>query len=76
VGRPSFQIAAPQRCEGANCGESGRHWPVPLDDKTYRCRINMYLIRMSWLHGSSAVKTGRGQGTSRGAHKTVIVVGT
>jgi hypothetical protein len=47
---------------GANPAGSGRQ-------QSYRCTINMYLIRMSWLRG----KTGRDQSRSRGAEKTAII---
>ena len=40
--------------------------------QSYRCTINMYLIRMSWLRGAGTAKTGRDQGRSRGAEKTAI----
>jgi hypothetical protein len=47
---------------GANPAGSGRQ-------QSYRCTINMYLIRMSWLRG----KTGRDRSRSRGAEKTAII---
>jgi hypothetical protein len=41
--------------------------------QSYRCTINMYLIRMSWLRGAGTAKTGRDQGRSGGAEKTAII---
>jgi hypothetical protein len=51
---------------GANPAGSGRQ-------QSYRCTINMYLIRMSWLRGAGTTKTGRDQSRSRGAEKTAII---
>jgi hypothetical protein len=51
---------------GAHPAGSGRQ-------QSYRCAINMYLIRMSWLRGAGTAKTGHHRSRSRGAEKTAII---